>query len=49
MKARGRFGAVWQGRLKTEDVAVKVFPMHEKESWHSEHEILKVNKLVTFN
>jgi hypothetical protein len=27
IKARGRFGAVWKGQLKTETVAVKIFPL----------------------
>lgn len=45
MKARGRFGAVWQGRLKNDDVAVKIFPMHEKESWQTEYEIYKLPKM----
>lgn len=31
IKARGRFGAVWKGQLKTDTVAVKIFPLQVKE------------------
>lgn len=27
IKARGRFGAVWKAQFKTEEVAVKIFPI----------------------
>lgn len=27
IKARGRFGAVWKATYKTEEVAVKIFPV----------------------
>lgn len=27
VKAHGRFGAVWRAQLKTEEVAVKIFPI----------------------
>jgi activin receptor type-2B len=43
MKAHGRFGTVWKGQYKTEEVAVKIFPMHEKQSWVTEQEIYKVS------
>lgn len=43
MKARGRFGAVWRAQLKPDDVAVKIFPLQDKESWLTEQEIFKVN------
>lgn len=42
-KARGRFGSVWQAKLKNEDVAVKVFPLQEKQSWVVEQNIFNVN------
>lgn len=42
IKARGRFGAVWKAQLKTEIVAVKVFPIQDKQSWQSEQEIFKL-------
>lgn len=41
-KARGRFGTVWQGQMKAEEVAVKIFPMQDKESWQKEQDIYKV-------
>lgn len=48
MKARGRFGAVWRAQLKPDDVAVKIFPLQDKDSWLTEQEIFKVifNQLV---
>ncbi|KAB0802920.1 hypothetical protein PPYR_05106 [Photinus pyralis] len=42
IKARGRFGAVWKAYHKTEEVAVKVFPIQDKQSWLSEQEIYKL-------
>lgn len=42
IKARGRFGAVWKAFHKTEEVAVKVFPIQDKQSWVSEQEIYKL-------
>ncbi|KAG5868840.1 hypothetical protein JTB14_012777 [Gonioctena quinquepunctata] len=33
IKARGRFGAVWKAKFKTEEVAVKIFPIQDKQSW----------------
>ncbi|XP_012533015.1 activin receptor type-2A [Monomorium pharaonis] len=42
IKARGRFGAVWKAQLKNELVAVKVFPMQDKQSWQTEQEIFKL-------
>ena len=39
IKARGRFGAVWKGRFKNEMVAVKIFPLQDKNSWYAEQEI----------
>ena len=47
IKARGRF-EVWKGRKHVEDieteVAVKVFPMNEQNSWIAEQEIYKLLK-----
>ncbi|XP_052829882.1 activin receptor type-2B isoform X1 [Octopus bimaculoides] len=37
--ARGRFGAVWKASLVDEYVAVKVFPLQDRESWLNEQEI----------
>ncbi|XP_058804679.1 activin receptor type-2A [Phymastichus coffea] len=42
IKARGRFGAVWKAQLRNEVVAVKVFPIQDKQSWQTEQEIFKL-------
>ncbi|XP_033610094.1 activin receptor type-2A isoform X1 [Cryptotermes secundus] len=42
IKARGRFGAVWKAQYKTDTVAVKIFPIQDKQSWLSEQEIFKL-------
>lgn len=42
IKARGRFGAVWKAQFKSEEVAVKIFPIQDKQSWLSEQEIFKL-------
>ncbi|MEE6467356.1 hypothetical protein FKM82_007211 [Ascaphus truei] len=39
IKARGRFGCVWKARLLNDYVAVKIFPIQDKQSWQSEREI----------
>lgn len=49
MKARGRFGAVWRAQLKPDEVAVKIFPLQDKESWITEQEIFKVFIFVFFH
>ena len=37
VKARGRFGTLWKAQLSSsETVAVKVFPVHGRQSWMSE-------------
>ena len=36
IKARGRFGAVWKGKYKDDMVAVKIFPLQDKNSWYAE-------------
>lgn len=44
-KARGRFGSVWRAQLKPEaEVAVKVFPLKDKESWVTEQNIFNVSR-----
>ncbi|XP_055315210.1 activin receptor type-2B isoform X2 [Sitodiplosis mosellana] len=45
-KARGRFGAVWRAQLKSEgEVAVKVFPLQDKESWVVEQNIFNLTRM----
>ncbi|KAF3703922.1 Activin receptor type-2B [Channa argus] len=39
VKARGRFGCVWKAQMMNECVAVKVFPIQNKESWQNERDI----------
>ncbi|XP_039190125.1 activin receptor type-2B isoform X2 [Crotalus tigris] len=39
VKARGRFGCVWKAQLMNEYVAVKIFPVQDKQSWQSERDI----------
>ncbi|KAK5860549.1 hypothetical protein PBY51_022014 [Eleginops maclovinus] len=43
LKARGRFGCVWKAQLLCEHVAVKVFPMQDKQSWQNELQIFGLN------
>lgn len=45
IKARGRFGAVWKGQLGNEMVAVKIFPLQDKQSWYAEQEIYSLPQL----
>ncbi|XP_045067426.1 activin receptor type-2B-like [Coregonus clupeaformis] len=39
VKARGRFGCVWKAQLMSEYVAVKIFPVQDKQSWQKEKDI----------
>ncbi|XP_058036709.1 activin receptor type-2B isoform X2 [Ahaetulla prasina] len=39
VKARGRFGCVWKAQLMNDFVAVKIFPVQDKQSWQSERDI----------
>ncbi|XP_030629188.1 activin receptor type-2B isoform X2 [Chanos chanos] len=39
IKARGRFGCVWKAQLLSEYVAVKIFPIQDKQSWQNERDI----------
>uniref|UniRef100_A0AAY5KDF3 Serine/threonine-protein kinase receptor n=1 Tax=Esox lucius TaxID=8010 RepID=A0AAY5KDF3_ESOLU len=39
VKARGRFGCVWKAQLLSEYVAVKIFPIQDKQSWQNERDI----------
>ncbi|XP_022904436.1 activin receptor type-2A [Onthophagus taurus] len=45
IKARGRFGAVWKGKNKSDEVAVKIFPAQDKQSWSTEQEIFKLAQM----
>jgi len=45
IKARGRFGAVWKGQVAKEMVAVKIFPLQDKQSWFAEQEIYNLAQL----
>lgn len=45
VRARGRFGAVWRAKLGNRDVAVKVFPLQDKQSWVAEQEIFKIPRM----
>lgn len=41
-KAHGRFGSVWRAQYRGDEVAVKVFPLSNKNSWQTEQEIFKL-------
>lgn len=45
VRARGRFGAVWRAKLGQRDVAVKVFPLQDKQSWLAEQEIYRLPRM----
>jgi hypothetical protein len=45
IKARGRFGAVWKGKFGTDMVAVKIFPLQDKNSWYAEQEIYNLPQM----
>lgn len=45
IKARGRFGAVWKGQLAKDMVAVKIFPLQDKQSWFAEQEIYNLPQM----
>lgn len=49
MKARGRFGTVWKAQMMPEEVAVKIFPMQDKQSWLTEQEIFKLPRMKHAN
>ena len=42
---RGRFVAIWRGRLRADHVAVKIFPGHERRSWQVEREVLQLPQM----
>uniref|UniRef100_A0A672M071 Serine/threonine-protein kinase receptor n=1 Tax=Sinocyclocheilus grahami TaxID=75366 RepID=A0A672M071_SINGR len=39
VKARGRFGCVWKAQMMNEYVAVKIFPIQDKQSWQNERDM----------
>ncbi|KAM9839740.1 activin receptor type-2B-like [Aulostomus maculatus] len=39
VKARGRFGCVWKAQMLNDFVAVKIFPVQNKESWQNEADV----------
>lgn len=43
--ARGRFGEVWMGDWRGENVAVKIFTSRDEKSWKRETEIYSTNTL----
>jgi len=45
IKARGRFGAVWKGQLGGDHVAVKIFPLQDKQSWLAEQGIYSLPQM----
>jgi activin receptor type-2B len=46
IKARGRFGAVWKAQYKSDSiVAVKIFPIQDKQSWIQEKEIFQLPRM----
>ncbi|XP_074550894.1 activin receptor type-2A-like isoform X2 [Halichoeres trimaculatus] len=42
IKSRGRFGCVWKAQLLDQYVAVKIFPIQDKQSWQTEYEIFNM-------
>lgn len=48
LKARGRFGAVWRAQMKNDELAVKIFPLQDKESWVVEQNIFNVSMTKTY-
>ncbi|XP_050702207.1 activin receptor type-2A-like isoform X2 [Eriocheir sinensis] len=45
IKARGRFGAVWKANLHNDVIAVKIFPVQDKQSWLVETEVYSLPQL----
>ncbi|KAL1505882.1 hypothetical protein ABEB36_005337 [Hypothenemus hampei] len=42
LKAQGRFGSVWKAQFKSEEVAVKIFPIQDRQSWMTEKQIFSL-------
>ncbi|KAK4304928.1 hypothetical protein Pmani_023145 [Petrolisthes manimaculis] len=49
IKARGRFGAVWKASLLGDVVAVKIFPVQDKQSWMVEKEVYSLPQMAHDN
>ncbi|XP_023224669.1 activin receptor type-2A-like [Centruroides sculpturatus] len=45
VKAQGRFGSVWKARILNVNVAVKIFPPQDKNSWFVEQEIYRLPQM----
>lgn len=46
LRAQGRFGRVWKAKLESDEiVAVKVFPLQERQSWFAEHEVYRLPRM----
>ncbi|KAH9494831.1 Activin receptor type-2A [Bulinus truncatus] len=45
LKARGRYGSVWKAQLPDQYVAVKIFPLQDKQSWMSEIDIYNLPQM----
>ncbi|XP_060516578.1 activin receptor type-2A isoform X2 [Cylas formicarius] len=39
---QGKYGCVWHGQIEQEEVAVKIFPAHNRTYFYNEHEIYKM-------
>ncbi|KAK2183839.1 hypothetical protein NP493_295g10008 [Ridgeia piscesae] len=49
VKARGRYGCVWRAQMKSRIVAVKIFPLQDKQSWATERDIYLLPQMGTCN
>ncbi|XP_040563519.1 activin receptor type-2B [Lepeophtheirus salmonis] len=45
VKARGRYGSVWKGISMGKVVAVKIFPLQDKQSWYAEQAIYNLPRM----
>lgn len=45
LKARGRYGSVWKAQLPEQYVAVKIFPLQDKQSWMAELDIYNLPQM----